>query len=199
MQNAIFDPHKHVTSCDNCYLTAAQNVSCKATIQNVIFHLNTRENKFSSYCEASGRCWLCRIMCNNLIFTCLLHEAKLPPKKEHNVWRIRRSNICWNHDATTLDTLCRITDPPFGLDPRAPRKPIKTNHSFSLKSKRISSNCQLGKPVFFGSRQPMVAKMNGRAEAKKMKNNEKTYDSGEMLSSADAPYKRCVCQRNASI
>ena len=50
--------------------------------------------------------------------------------------------------------------------------------------------------LFFGSRQLMVAKMNGRAGTKKTKKNKKTYDSGELLSSADAPYKRCVCQRN---
>ena len=47
--------------------------------------------------------------------------------------------------------------------------------------------------LFFRSRQLMVAKMNKRAGAKK------TYDSGELLSSADAPYKRCVCQRNANL
>ena len=35
---------------------------------------------------------------------------------------------------------------------------------------------------FFGSRQLMVAKMNGRAGAKT-----NTHDSGELLSSADAP------------
>ena len=35
----------------------------------------------------------------------------------------------------------------------------------------------------FGSRQLMVAKMNGQAGAKKTK----TYDGGELLSSADAP------------
>ena len=46
---------------------------------------------------------------------------------------------------------------------------------------------------FSGSRQLMVAKMNGQAGAKKK------YDSGELLSSADAPYKRCLCKRNASL
>ena len=53
-----------------------------------------------------------------------------------------------------------------------------------------------GRLSFFGSRQLMVAEMNGRAGAEK---KETTYDSGELLSTADAPYKRCVCQRNESI
>ena len=48
--------------------------------------------------------------------------------------------------------------------------------------------------AFFGSRQIMVARMNGRAGAKN-----KTYDSGGLLSSADASYQRCLCQRNASL
>ena len=50
-----------------------------------------------------------------------------------------------------------------------------------------------GSLSFFGSRQLTVAKMNVWASAKK------TYDSGELLSSADAVYKRCVCQLNASL
>ena len=41
--------------------------------------------------------------------------------------------------------------------------------------------------LFFGSRQLTVAKMNGRVGAKKK------YNSDELLSSAAAPYMRCVC------
>ena len=47
--------------------------------------------------------------------------------------------------------------------------------------------------LYFGSRKLMVVKMNKRGSAKK------THDSGELLSSADAPYKRWVFQRNASL
>ena len=74
------------------------------------------------------------------------------------------------------------------------------NHIHICKQDTFTPVLRLIQPLreaflFFGSRQLMVAKMNRRAGAKKTKKD----DSGELLSSADAPYKWCVCQRNASL
>ena len=79
-------------------------------------------------------------------------------------------------------------------------KTLQVHSSVIIVEKKLIINGQVHEEVhkgslsfFFGSLQLVVAKMNGRAGAKK------TYDSGELLGPADAPYKRCVCQRNASV
>ena len=47
--------------------------------------------------------------------------------------------------------------------------------------------------MFFGSRQIIVTKVDGRQK------KPKAFDSGIMLRSADAPYKLCVHKLNANL
>ena len=85
---------------------------------------------------------------------------------------------------------------PLGWGAYIDEKPKKKNNSLSCISMCLLASLHIlmhpryfvkGNLSFFGSHQLMVAKMNERAGAKK------TYGSDELLSSADAPYKRCVC------